>query len=131
MSGLSIASSADSKNCWFVLNNNNPVLVSMPSNKAEGNPVLHDISIGSIALTVNAVSANRLPKSPGLDVNTFVPANIYYLFRKNSILLIVLPFILGMGFGTSSPTCLSVHSNLSTVKVATSLDVPALANEVL
>ena len=101
----------------------------MPSNKSEGNPVLHDISIGSIALTVKAVSANKLPKSPGLDVRTFVPVSIANLFRKNSILLIFLGFSnelpfqvpanLGNGLVVSSPTCLSIQLNLSTVKVAT------------
>ena len=52
-------SSDDNKNCWFVLNTSKPVVVSIASNNSEGNVEAEDISIGSLADTVSAVSEKK------------------------------------------------------------------------
>ena len=59
VSGFNTVSSDDNRNCWFVLNTTRPELISIPSNNSDGNVDEHDISIGSFALTVNAVSAKK------------------------------------------------------------------------
>ena len=98
----------------------------MPSNKSDGNIELLDISIGSTALTVKAVSAQKLGvlKLPGLDNITFSPDKKASLLRKNSTLLIFLsseyvaiPLLVYVGSPTkegawlvaSSPISLSAH----------------------
>ena len=67
-------SSDDNRNCWFVLNTTRPEFISIPSNSSDGNVDEQDISIGSFALTVNAVSAKKsgVPRVPGLDNITSV-----------------------------------------------------------
>ena len=48
-----------------------PAGTSIPSYIAVGKLVASDISTTSILLTVKAVFAQKLPKSPGCDVITF------------------------------------------------------------
>ena len=126
-------SSDDNKNCWFVLNTTRPELISIPSNSSDGNVDEQDISIGSLALTVNAVSAKKsgVPSVPGLDNITFSPARTASLLRKNNTLLIRLSLNVGNGLLLSSPTSLSAYVNCLIVNVAISLDVPPLAKAVL
>ena len=126
-------SSDDNKNCWLVLNTTRPEFISIPSNSSEGNVDEQDISIGSLALTVSAVSAKKSgsPRVPGLDNITFYPAKIASLLRKNNTLLIRLSLKDGNGLVVSSPTALSAYVNCLTVNVAISLDVPPLAKAVL
>ena len=73
VSGFRTVSSDESKNCWFELNTSKPVLISIPSNNSDGNVEAADISIGSLAETVKAVSAKKSGLSivPGVDSITF------------------------------------------------------------
>jgi len=68
------------------------------------------MSIGSIALTVNAVHDQNegIANSPGLEVITFSPDKKQSLLRKNSILFIDCPTNVGIGLVALSPTILSV-----------------------
>ena len=102
-------SSDASRNCWFVLKTSKPALISIPSNKSDGNIDAADISTGSATDTVKAVSIKKLgfPNVPGRDVITFSPARNASLLRKNNTLLIRLPRNDGIGFVNSSPTSLS------------------------
>ena len=106
-------SSDDNKNCWLVLNTTRPEFISIPSNSSEGNVDEQDISIGSLALTVSAVSAKKsgVPSVPGLDSITFSPAKNANLLRKNNTLLIRLSLNVGNGLLVSSPTSLSAYVN--------------------
>ena len=92
-------SSDDNKNCWFVLNTTSPVLSSIPSNSSDGNVEEADISIGSEADTVKAVSIKKSgsPTVPGRHSITFSPDKNASLLRKNNTLFIRAPLKLGNG----------------------------------
>ena len=91
MSGLSIVSSDPNKNCALLLKHSNPVVISIASYRSEGYVDAHEISIGSVALTVKAEFAQKSGRAilPGLDVITFSPDKKAKLLRKNNTLLIV------------------------------------------
>jgi len=81
----------------------------MPSNSSDGNIDAADISTGSLADTVRAVSLKKsgVPNVPGRDVITFSPDSSANLLRKNNTLLIRAPTKEGIGLVVSSPTLLS------------------------
>ena len=81
-------------------------MISIPSNRSEGNIDEDEISIGSVVDTVNADSAKKsgLPRVAAFESITFSPANKANLLRKNKTLLTRLPINVGNELVVLSPT---------------------------